>query len=47
MSDEPMLPGRPYLLKIGARNRERDHHGAEIQGQRKYAWSIWRPKGLP
>ena len=26
MSDEPMLPGRPYWIKIGTQPGDRDHH---------------------
>ena len=37
MADEPLLPGRPYWLKIGTRQRLRDDHRAEVQGQRQHA----------
>ena len=32
-----MLPGRPYLLKIGTRTVSGDGHAAEVQGQRQHA----------
>ena len=37
MYDQPMLPGRPYLLKM--RHAHRDRHGgtAQVQDQRQYA----------
>ncbi len=37
MSEEPMLPGRPYLLKCGASHRHRDRGAAQTQDQRQYA----------
>ena len=37
MADEPMLPGRNYLMRIGARTVDRDDHAAQVQGQRQLA----------
>ena len=37
MHEEPMLPGRPYLIKLGTRTRHRQHHDAEVQGERQHA----------
>ena len=37
MSEEPMLPGRPYLLKLGSRTVGATHRPAEVQGQRQHA----------
>ena len=37
MGDEPMLPGRPYLIKIGTQHRQRRARESEIQGQCQHA----------
>jgi hypothetical protein len=37
MHEEPMLPGRPYLMKIGTRTGHGDGHGPAPQGQRQHA----------
>ena len=37
MGDEPMLPGRPYLIKIGTRTVQGALESPEIQGQRQHA----------
>ena len=36
MDEQPMLPGRPYLLKIGTPHRRRHHRPAQVQGQRQH-----------
>ena len=36
MDDEPLLPGRPYLLKIGAKLVGATHHRAQAQGERQH-----------
>jgi bifunctional enzyme CysN/CysC len=36
MSDEPMLPGRPYWIKIGTKQATGNHHRAQVQGQRQH-----------
>ena len=33
----PMLPGRPYLLKIGTQTVDGDDRAAQVQGQRQHA----------
>ena len=37
MSEDEMLAGRPYLLKIGAKTVGVDDRRAEVQGQRQHA----------
>ena len=37
MADEPMLPGRPYWIKIGAKQVSATITGAEVQDQRQHA----------
>ena len=37
MSEEPMLPGRPYLLKCGTRTVARHRRAAAVQDQRQHA----------
>ena len=32
-----MLPGRPYLMKIGTRAASAPHHRAQVQGERQHA----------
>ena len=37
MDEEPLLPGRPYLMKIGATHGRRHGRRAQVQGQRQHA----------
>ena len=46
MADEPMLPGRPYLLKIGTKTVRRDDHAARSTRSTSIRWSTSRPEPL-
>ena len=38
---EPLLPGRPYWLKLGDPNRHRDAASAQVPDRTSTPWSIW------
>ena len=44
MHEHEMLPGRPYLVKIGTRTVGVDHRPAEVQGQRQHPRAHRRPR---
>ncbi len=42
MSEEPLVPGRSYLARIGTKIDADDDHEHQVQDRRQYAANIWQ-----